>query len=181
MISTSSPEDDIDDNHLAHARFLHLPGLENTSPSLLPPNSNITHQDDKDCSFKSIEQSIDDELMFATHQPTIEDHHLEDSKNGYNDWASLHRLVASQLNGQAADTSSKQLSTCCYSQDQALDDDDEDFFSFSFDHHDSEALQNPPRLSKMNQGPQVNNNEVWNFLRTSSTSSSTDPLWNLSV
>lgn len=184
MISTSSPEDDIDDNQLAHARFLHLPRLENTSPSLLPLN-HTNHHDDKDCSFKSIEQSIEEELMFTTHQtsgPTIGDHHHDDSKNGqYHDWAALDRLVASQLNGQAADTSSKQLSSCCYSQDQPLEEDDEDFFSFSFDHHDSGPLSNPPRVNKINQGPQVNNNELWNFLRTSSSASSTDPLWNLSV
>lgn len=188
MISTSSPEDDIDDNQvLAHARFLHLPRLENTStPSLLPLNQ-TNHDDDKDCSnFKSIEQSIQEELMFTTHQtngPTIGDHHQYDSKNGqYHDWAALDRLVASQLNGQAADTSSKQLSSCCYSQDQPLDEDDEDFFSFSFDHHDSGPLSNPPRVNKIiNQGPQVNNNELWNFPRTSSSASSTDPLWNLSV
>lgn len=185
MMSTSSPEDDIDDDQLAHTRFLHLPRLENTSPSLLPP-SNINHHDDKNSStFKSIEQSIQEELIFTTdHQtsgPTINDHHHENSKNGpYNDWAALDRLVASQLNGQAADASSKQLSSCCYSQDQALEDEDDDFFSFSFDQHDSEHLHNPSRINKINQGPQVNN-EIWNFLRTSSSASSTDPLWNLSV
>ncbi|KAL8520567.1 hypothetical protein ACS0TY_011194 [Phlomoides rotata] len=80
------------------------------------------------------------------------------------DWATLDRLVASQLNGQ----SSKQFST--YGED----------FSFSFDHelmglHDSDHR---PNENLNGQNVSSSETDLWNFARSSSSlsSSSSDPL-----
>lgn len=84
------------------------------------------------------------------------------------DWATLDRLVASQLNGQ----SSKQF--------------DEDF-SFSFDHqlmnmHDS-SDHHRPNENLNGQDVSSSETDLWNFARSSSSlsSSSSDPLCHLSV
>ncbi|KAL1556419.1 NAC domain-containing protein 43-like [Salvia divinorum] len=113
--------------------FLHLPELQS-------PTMNIND----DCTFKP---------------PSIE---IGTASPELSDWATLDRLVASQLNGQP----SKQF---C---------DGSDDFAFTFDHEDQVQ-----QLMNMNNSDRGNETDLWTFGRSSSSfsSSSSDPLCHLSV
>lgn len=175
----------------ANGRFMHLPRLETinaatpTIPSLLIRP--IINHDDHNLStstLKSLGPSLDHDAgeVFSprgTQPNMLLAHHDHPKDYGIiNDWAALDRLVASQLNGQAAETS-KQFSSSCYV-DHDHDEDGGLCFS-SFDHHDLDHLPNQARCGRLNQ---ANNEavfnsemELWSFVRPSSS----DPLCNLSV
>lgn len=118
--------------------FLHLPELES-------PTMNMNN----DCAFKPLSNE-------PMHEPG--------SSSEPSDWATLDRLVASQLNGQ----NPKPFSS--YG----------DEFSFSFESEDQVQ-----QLMNMNGSDDHRGNEtdLWTFARSSSSlsSSSSDPLCHLSV
>lgn len=152
-------------------RFMHLPRLESPTLPSLPNNS--SHFDQERCFNIACLQSIDE--MLRGSEPSSENQGsgcnttpVHDPKVGLNDWVAFDRLVASQLNGQV-DT--KQLS--CFSTDPNMG------FCLSPD-HDVELSH--LRSSRPNPNPQNYNSEMdlWNFTRSSSSSSS-DPLGHLSV
>lgn len=164
-----------------HERFMHLPRLESPSLPTLPMSY----------------QSIDDMLTETeTDQPSSInqgqvagggancDHHtagsaldhdnnINESKNiGVNDWVTLDRLVASQLNGQET---SKQLS--CFTDPNAV---------FSLYHDDDDHIQlsniNLQRSNHQNSSQVYSNeNDLWSLTKSSSSPSSSDPLCHLSV
>ncbi|CAL9030571.1 unnamed protein product [Prunus brigantina] len=165
-------------------RFMHLPRLE--SPTL--PTF------DQDRSFKACYQAIDEMLIdtpSSTNQPSngcdnndpVEDHD-EYPKTRLNDWATLDRLVASQLgqlNGQDQETSKHNLScfgdpnmAFCSSPPHDHDHDHDVQLSYPYlrtsrSHHQSEVYSN------------ANENDLWNFTKSPSSPSSSDPLCHLSV
>ncbi|CAN6585759.1 unnamed protein product [Malus baccata var. baccata] len=166
-------------------RFMHLPRLE--SPTL--PNLPAF---DQDRSFKACYQAIDD-MFIETEPPStnqqsngcdnnelVDDH--EDPKRRVNDWVTLDRLVASQLgqlNGQDQMTP-KHLS--CFGDPNMA------FCSSPPppNHHDHDVQLSYPYLrtssSSHHQSDVYNNeNDLWNFTKSSSSPSSTDPLCHLSV
>nr|KJB24133.1 hypothetical protein B456_004G129200 [Gossypium raimondii] len=154
-----------------HESFMHLPRLESQSLPALPIN---TPHFDQHRSFKPCFQSIDD--MLTEIEPSAAagfDNTNNESKNGVNDWVTLDRLVASQLNGQVE--TSKQLS--CFTDPNAVfglcHDDDED---------DDDIQLSHINMHRSNQNPQVysNENDLWSLTKSSSPSSS-DPLCHLSV
>ncbi|MBA0736769.1 hypothetical protein Gogos_010274, partial [Gossypium gossypioides] len=154
-----------------HESFMHLPRLESQSLPALPIN---TPHFDPHRSFKPCFQSIDD--MLTEIEPSAAaagfDNTNNESKNGVNDWVTLDRLVASQLNGQVE--TSKQLS--CFTDPNAVfglcHDDDED---------DDDIQLSHINMHRSNQNPQVysNENDLWSLTKSSSPSSS-DPLCHLS-
>nr|UBT01658.1 NAC transcription factor 54 [Litchi chinensis] len=147
------------DHH--HERFMHLPRLE--SPTL--PSIPITSSPfDQDRIFKSCYPAIDD-ILTETEPASV-----HDTKSGLNDWVTLDRLVASQLNGQV-DTSKTTLS--CFSDSNAV---------FNFCPGDDDHVQQP----SSNQGPDHHQvysteNDIWSFTKSSSSPSLSDPLCHLSV
>ncbi|MFQ6658626.1 hypothetical protein Gotur_027804 [Gossypium turneri] len=155
-----------------HESFMHLPRLESQSLPALPIN---TPHFDQHRSFKPCFQSIDD--MLTEIEPSAAaggfDNTNNESKNGVNDWVTLDRLVASQLNGQVE--TSKQLS--CFTDPNEVfglcHDDDED---------DDDIQLSHINMHRSNQNPQVysNENDLWSLTKSSSPSSS-DPLCHLSV
>ncbi|XWS38138.1 hypothetical protein CRYUN_Cryun19dG0104500 [Craigia yunnanensis] len=160
-----------------HERFMHLPRLKSPTLPSLPMSSPPF---DQERSFRSCYQSIDD-MLTETEPSSINQgggafdytgsvlENNNDSKNiGVNDWVTLDRLVASQLNGQIE--TSKQLS--CFADPNAV---------FSLCHDDDVQLSNI-NLHRSNQNSQVysNENDLWSLTKSSSPSSS-DPLCHLSV
>ncbi|KAB2633006.1 NAC domain-containing protein 43-like [Pyrus ussuriensis x Pyrus communis] len=165
-------------------RFMHLPRLE--SPTL--PNLPAF---DQERSFKACYSAIDDMFIetepSSTNQPSngcdnndlVDDH--EYPKTRLNDWATLDRLVASQLgqlNGQDPETP-KHLS--CFG--------DPNMAFCSSPHpndQDNDVQLSYPYLrtsrSSDHQSEVYNNeNDLWNFTKSSSSPSSSDPLCHLSV
>ena len=158
-----------------HERFMHLPRLESPTLPSIPVSSPPF---DQERSFKSCYQSIDD-MLTETEPSSINqgggacDHtgsvqNNNESKNGVNDWVTLDRLVASQLNGQVE--TSKQLS--CFSDPNAV---------FSLCHDDDIQLSHI-NFHRSNQNSQVysDENDLWSLTKSSSPSSS-DLLCHLSV
>ncbi|TXG50778.1 hypothetical protein EZV62_023302 [Acer yangbiense] len=166
-------------DHYQHERCFHLPRLE--SPTLPSIPMGASSPFDQDRIFKSCyDQSIDDILT------ETDDHHQSSppaaAKSGINDWVTLDRLVASQLNGHHVDTS-KTLS--CFTDSNAVYNlcpgDDDDL------HH----VQQQPSSQISNQGSDhhhhhhqevySNENDIWSFTKSSSSPSLSDPLCHLSV
>ncbi|KAI9173947.1 hypothetical protein LWI28_009214 [Acer negundo] len=164
-------------DHYQHERLFHLPRLESPTLPSIPMGESSPF--DQDRIFKSCyDQSIDDILT------ETDDHHQLSppaaAKSGINDWVTLDRLVASQLNGHHVDTS-KTLS--CFTDSNAVynlcpgDDDDR--------HH----VQQQPSSQISNQGSDhhhhqdvySNENDIWSFTKSSSSPSLSDPLCHLSV
>ncbi|TYI11583.1 hypothetical protein ES332_A09G216800v1 [Gossypium tomentosum] len=159
-----------------HEMFMHMPRLESPTLPPFPIHSPLL---DQETSFKPCYQSIDDTLITVTQPSSINqgdsgayDHHQTDSviddnnesKNLWvNDWVTLDRFVASQLNGQVE--TSKQQS---YLSDPSV--------VFSLCHHDDIQLSNI-RLERSNQNSQVYSDEIdlWSWTKSSSPSSSLDP------
>lgn len=163
-----------------HDRFMHLPRLE--SQTSLP---SLAVHFDHDRSFKGCyhDQTIDDMLIETDHQqpsPTTNQpndpvDHDDPKTRIVNDWATIHQLVASQLNGH--EDTSKHLS--CFG--------DPNMAFCSSPPSNDEDLQlsypylRPGRISQ-NQ-PEVYNseNDLWSFTKSSPSPSSSDPLCHLSV
>ncbi|KAJ6313971.1 hypothetical protein OIU78_017591 [Salix suchowensis] len=128
-------------------------------------NSSLSPSFDQDRSFKSCYQQSYDEML-TENEPSssnqigncafemISSSVIHDSKSGQlNDWVTLDRLVASQLNGQESETS-KHLS--CFSTD-------------------------PENIQANTSNVYANENDLWGFAKSPSPSSSSDPLCHLSV
>ncbi|XP_039035608.1 NAC domain-containing protein 43-like [Hibiscus syriacus] len=149
-------------NHLRtfdglHESFMHLPMLESPPlPSL--PMKNLT-----DTEPSSIKQGGGG----GDHQTFSSVESNNESINGVNDWVTMDRLVASQLNGQVE--TSRQLS--CFSDPNAV-------FSLCKDDDIQLSIIN---LDRSNQNSQVFSNEddLWSLTKSSSMSSSSDPLCQL--
>lgn len=152
---------------LLQERFMHLPRLELDSPSI-PING--TSPFDQEGMFKSCYQTVDDLALTETAEPArIGCGTCDTAKNnGLNDWVALDRLVASQLNGQVIDSSSKQQLSC-FSDSNAV---------FNLCPGDHDHLHNSHRSNQV----YSNDNDLWSsFTKSSSSPSSSDPLCHLSV
>lgn len=155
------------ENAIQQKRFMHLPGLD--SPSVPPPpaiSCNPPHLDH----FQPLQQ-----MMLAEREPasssdatTPENSERLLRPGGLVDWASLDRLVASQLNGQAENPG------------QATE-----FGCFGDDIGDINQLhQVRPNGLSNDQSLQIlgyENDFSWNNFMVKSSSSSSDPLRHLSV
>ncbi|KAI3522466.1 hypothetical protein L1887_00251 [Cichorium endivia] len=152
-------------------RFYHLPRLD--SPMTLSPHrSSSSASFDQGLSFKPLVNDFltEAEQQRSTNANIVDDH---DSRERLDNWADLERLVASQLNGQV--DSSKQLYSC-YSEPN------EDF-CFSLDNEEQEPHQasDSTTMARQNQAVYTSEIDLWSFARSSSSSSSPDPLSHLSV
>lgn len=166
-------------------KFMHLPRLESPTLPTIPGNTTTTTSPFvlKSSFYQS--SVLDDMLRESDHPSSINqeisgcDHtSTSDTKSGFNDWVALDRLVASQLNGQAVDTS-KQFSYFT---------DPNPVFSLSPTgheaNHDAQFLHSSHRSNQGNNSSQVysTENDLWSFTKSSpSPSSSSDPLCHLSV
>ena len=148
-----------------------------SSPSILPRNDGVLDQLIMYMGrSSSCKQETDHSTMHFPGQPSAAFLHLPELLESPNinddcsfkpppnemasDWATLDRLVASQLNGGQPP---KQFPS--------------DDFSFSLD-HDEQVQQ----LMNMNNSDRGNETDLWTFARSSSlSSSSSDPLCHLSV
>ncbi|GMI95341.1 NAC domain containing protein 12, NAC SECONDARY WALL THICKENING PROMOTING 3 [Hibiscus trionum] len=168
----------IENNNGLHESFMHLPRLESPPPPPLPS------LDRNRSSFNSCFQSLDD-ILTETEPSSINRsgrsggdyrrtvssvENNNETINGVNDWVTLDRLVATQLNGQV-ETTSKQLS--CFS------DNPNAVFSLC---HDDDVQLSHINLDKSNQNSQAysSENDLWSLTKSSSPSSS-DPLCHLAV
>ncbi|KAL4592696.1 hypothetical protein LXL04_005699 [Taraxacum kok-saghyz] len=162
-------------------RFFHLPRLDSpTMTTTLTPHDHSSGSFDQGLSFKPVVNDFmctdSDQLQRNNTNANLIDVHHE-SRERLDNWADLERLVASQLNGQV-DGNSKQIYSC-YSEPN-------DDFCFSIDHDqeqephvcDSSAMV---RALPNQQGSYLNEIDLWSFARSSSSSSSPDPLCHLSV
>ncbi|XP_062029773.1 NAC domain-containing protein 43-like [Rosa rugosa] len=179
----------IENHESLHERFMHLPRLE--SQTSLP---SLPVQFDHDRSFKACyhDQTIDDMLIETDHhqqqqqqQPSptnqpndLVDHpdHDDPKTRIVNDWATLDRLVASQLNGHEDETS-KHLS--CFGDPNMA-------FCSSPPSNDEDLQLSYPYLRQgrisQNQSEVFNSeNDLWSFTKSSPSPSSSDPLCHLSV
>ncbi|KAI3687415.1 hypothetical protein L1987_81111 [Smallanthus sonchifolius] len=95
-----------------------------------------------------------------------------DSHERLDNWADLERLVATQLNGQVDVT--KQLYSCYEPNED---------FCFPIDHEEQEPSQFCDSTTSARPNNQVYTSEIdlWSFARSSSSSTSGDPLCHLSV
>ncbi|KAJ8768451.1 hypothetical protein K2173_021604 [Erythroxylum novogranatense] len=139
-------------------KFLHLPRLD--SPTL-----------EQEHSFNSCCHPNDDEMLIPEYEPSSTNQANnfdassvnQDKKSKVNDWITLDRLVASQLNGHVE--TSKQLA--CFTDPNG---------SFGLFHDDDMQLS----LLFSQRSNQTSENDLWNFTHSSSPSAS-DPLGHLSV
>lgn len=144
-----------------HTKFMHLPGLENSiSPTNIP--SSPFNQDQYSISMNDIMMlretepsscTMNDQAAAADQDPKV--------GGGLSDWAALDRLVASQLNGQAA----------------GADDGCRDDEVFSSCYPSTTRLNNQQDSQVYMTSSEV---DFWGFARSSSSSTS-DPLCHLSV
>ncbi|GMI96274.1 NAC SECONDARY WALL THICKENING PROMOTING FACTOR1, Arabidopsis NAC domain containing protein 43 [Hibiscus trionum] len=143
-----------------HVMFTHMPGLESPTIPSIPINSPLFDMLIAGTEPNSIDQGNNDGAC---------DHHQQNgSENvvGINDWVSLDRFVATQLNGQAG--TSKQ--TSCFSDPSAV---------FSLCHHDGVQLSDISwQRSNQNSHVYGYENELWSLTKSSSSPS---PLDHLSV
>ncbi|KAE8055038.1 hypothetical protein FH972_011908 [Carpinus fangiana] len=164
-----------------HDRFMHLPRLDSpTLPCLPISNSSPFDQDhdqDHHHSLKSCYQSFDE--MLTETEPSFTNQAGgcsdttpadDDPKTRLNDWVAFDRLVASQLNGQ--EETAKQLS--CFTDPN---------MAFCPPPDDDVQLSTDIRSSRLSQISNVYNNanDIWSFTKSSSPSSTSDPLSHLSV
>ncbi|KAK3429544.1 NAC domain-containing protein 43 [Eucalyptus grandis] len=156
----------VSNTDLLHGKFMHLPRLESPILPLIPVAS--PPFDHQDCSFKLSYHSLDEMLAETSGHQGI-------GRSPTPDWVAMDRLVASQLNGQVAETP-KQLSSC-FSDDPGSDVgglsmDDEVQFSHT-------KLSNKPSGQQSLEMYGCESNDLWSFTKTSTSSS--DPLRHLSV
>ncbi|CAK9184431.1 unnamed protein product [Ilex paraguariensis] len=149
-------------------RFLHLPRLESPTIPSLPYNNSHFNQDGSNACGHSVDDMLEETEPSYTIQGNDSNMDMvDDPKDGLSNWA-LDHLVASQLNGEVE--TSKQ---------QSLYGDPNEDFCITLDHY----VQSPhPRLNRPQQVSQIYSSEIdlWSFARSSSSSSS-DPLFHLSV
>ncbi|KAE8732738.1 Protein BEARSKIN1 [Hibiscus syriacus] len=168
-INTTNNNSGINNNHLnmfaanndgLHDSFMHLPRLDSPTPPSLPFVQTRAFQSLDDMLTEAEPSSINRGGGVSSVEKNNE------AINGVNDWATLERLVASQLNGQVE--TSKQLT--CFSDPNAV---------FGLCQDDDIQLSHM-NLHRSNQKPQVYNNEndLWSLTKSSPSS---DPLCHLSV
>ncbi|KAG8662015.1 hypothetical protein MANES_01G055400v8 [Manihot esculenta] len=166
----------------AHESYMHLPRLDSpTLPSLTVSSPSF----DQESNFKSCYQPYDEMFTENNELSSTTNHHhhhrqdkgfmtsiQENNKSGLNDWATFDRLVASQLDGHAVETS-KQLS--CFSDPNG---------SFGLSPDDGMQLSHlhvhSDRSNQANSQVYSSENDLWSFTNSSSPSSS-NPLCHLSV
>ncbi|XP_065858976.1 NAC domain-containing protein 43-like [Euphorbia lathyris] len=160
----SSPNND----SMIQERFMHLPRLDSPTLSSLQ----FDHQDR---TFKPCYQPYDEMLENSNNNNdqatnSVEEHN---KPSGMNDWATFDRLVASQLNGSAAETPNKQLISC-FSDPNG---------SFGLSQNDEEMQLSENRSSNQtNSQIYSGENDLWSFTKSSNSPSSSDhPLCHLSV
>nr|XP_043613668.1 NAC domain-containing protein 43-like [Erigeron canadensis] len=159
-------------NPIISDRFYHLPRLD--SPTTMTTLSTHHHS--------STSTNFDQRLTFRPHMneflaETDQQRHAEhDTHERLDNWADLERLVATQLNGQV--DLSKQLYSC-YGEPSDQD------FCFPLDHDDqqepSQLCDSTTTVRPPSQVAYTSEIDLWSFARSSSTSSSPDPLCHLSV
>ncbi|KAI3823713.1 hypothetical protein L1987_05153 [Smallanthus sonchifolius] len=134
--------------------FYHLPRLQSPTTTLSPHHSSVSTNFDHGLTFK----------------PYVNDH---DTRERLDNWADLEGLMATQLNGQMDST--KQLYSC-------YGEPNEDF-CFPLDHEEQEPshLCDLTTTVRPNQGVYASEIDLWNFARSSSSSSTPDGLCHLSV
>lgn len=154
-------------------RYYHLPRLDSPTMTLSPHHSSASASFDQGLSFKPL---LNDFLTEAEQQrnTTANIVDVHDSRERLDNWADLERLVANQLNGQV--DCSKQLYSC-YSEPNHED------FCFSLDQEDQEPQQvcDSTTMVRQNHASYSSEIDLWSFARSSSSSSSPDPLCHLSV
>lgn len=176
-------------NGCGHERFLKLPSLES-------PNSNSSQNCYQPMNINNNEGMIGDipSSGFNHHHHHHHDQIMMDSNNLMimTNWATLDRLVASQLNGQTED--SRQLA--CFTSKVTTNDPSMDYCTESTTHHnhdDHDHLQVPavPTLRSSSSSSRKpyhatsleysNEMELWStFARSSSSLSSSDPIYHVS-
>lgn len=183
------------------AKFMHLPGLESPiSPTTDIPSSLADNTHSQDCSFGAREQSIamNDITIFKETEPSVsctvnvQDANCssintntadQDPKVGgvLTDWVVLDRLVACQLNGQATDDSSKD-EVFCFALEQEQEHQHQAHGTYLTSNlRSSTATSTRPNNQQVSQVCMMSNEvDFWSFARSSS-SSSFDPLFHLSV
>ncbi|KAI3707153.1 hypothetical protein L6452_25418 [Arctium lappa] len=163
-------------NPINDRSFYHLPRLDSPTMTLSPHDSSASVSFDQGLSFKP---HISDFLTEAeqprnTNTSQLVDDH-DHSRERLDNWADLERLVASQLNGQV--DSSKQMYSC-YGEPS------EDF-CFPLDHDEPAGpptqLCDSTTTTRPNHATYTSEIDLWSFARSSSSSSSPDPLCHLSV
>lgn len=163
-----------------HERFMHLPRLDSPTLPSIPISSPSF---DQDGSFKSCydhHQSYDEMLTTENHEPsspnqgsgtnfemTSSVHDSSKSAGQLNDWVTLDRLVASQLNGHDPNASF------------GLSPDDDMQLSHLQNSHRSSS--NHLQDNSNSHVVYSNENDLWTFTKSSSSPSSSDPLCHLSV
>ncbi|KAF8413394.1 hypothetical protein HHK36_001375 [Tetracentron sinense] len=150
-----------------HERFMQLPRLESpTLPSL--PRSNTTQFDEayrsQVCYLPNDVQMLKATEASVTNQSSADMDMVHQTEPGLNGWAALDRFMASHLNGQ--EDTSKQL-TCFNDPNMA--------FCSSPDH---DIQHFPPNRSDHTTHDYNNEIDLWSFIGSSSSSS--DPLCNVS-
>ncbi|XP_021900478.1 NAC domain-containing protein 43-like [Carica papaya] len=184
------------DGTVLQERFMELPRLESPSSqnqltSVLPMVNSSPNfdQEQQRVSFKSCyDQSSMEEMLIAETDQSYK-------AAGLSDWVAFDRLVASQLNGLAKDdvvscNVNKQLSSCfgldsnaCYvvcggNDEHDHDDDDDDTHLSHLYDHNLQRSNNHQVLAQV----YSENHHLWSFCtKSSSPSSSSDPLCHLSV
>ncbi|XP_059641848.1 NAC domain-containing protein 43-like [Cornus florida] len=170
--------------------FMHLPRLDQSST---PTITRFDHHQDSSfssaCGAQSISMSMD-EIVRTESDQRGSGYTDDDQRDRLSDWVALDRLVASQLNGQAAAVidPSKQLELSCCSCYHEPNQHHEFCFSMDDHHHHHLHSSHNSHLSSSSSRPnlssQVYSSEIdlWSFTRTRTTSSSSsDPLCHLSV
>ncbi|KAK8479280.1 hypothetical protein V6N13_060324 [Hibiscus sabdariffa] len=142
-----------------HVMFTHMPGLESPTIPSIPINSPLF-----DMLIAGTETTS---VGLANNDGSCDHRQQNGSKNvvGINDWVSLDRFVASQLNGQAE--TSKQAS--CFTDPTAVS---------SLCHHDG-IESSDISWQRSNQNSQVHGheNELWSLTKSSSSPSPLDPFY----
>ncbi|XP_062074705.1 NAC domain-containing protein 43-like [Humulus lupulus] len=191
-----------------HQNFMHLPRLQESPTTTTTNNNNSStlHSlplNDSVSPYKPYSydhhQSMEYDMLMET-EPSSSDHRrTEDPKpvmvpNRVNDWVALDRLVASQLNGQDHEETSKQVLSCfgdiqnvmsfCTTDPQTVVDDEDDVVQMSSYPYlrSGTDMTTSTRTTSNLHNQNYNENDLWSFARSSSSpSSSSDPLCHLSV
>lgn len=191
---------DHSDSSIQDNYFINLPRLLDSPTTATLPSLNITDningsdlsfdQDQK--TFKACyDQSSIDEMHFNI-EPSSPNYKQDPDKDyapkpsRLNDWVSLDRLVASQLNGHQEDSTS--IDTI-YKQLSFLGTDPNMYFSCSSSDQDKDGTLSYQYIRSGRSNNQTStqvymssdDNDFWSFTKTSPSPSSSDPLCHLSV
>ncbi|KAK1436103.1 hypothetical protein QVD17_01878 [Tagetes erecta] len=143
-----------------NSRFYHLPRLESPTMTMSPHHTSCSTNFDQGLTFKP--HLINDFLT----EPDETRNPEHDPRERLDNWADLERLVATQLNGQVVPGYGEA----------------EEHFCFPLDHEDQEASHEFCESTTTTRPNYTNEIDLWSFMtRSSSSSTSRDPLCHLSV